>query len=135
MKTLAVLERLVPLAPLHQPHNLLPIAKLLKRTPDLPQVACFDTSFHRTNPGVAQRFALPAELHEAGVQRYGFHGLSYEYIAGELPRVDARAAAAKTIVLHLGTGSSMCSIDAGRGVATTMGFTTADGLAMGTRCG
>src|SRR5262245_48509665 len=134
-KTLAALERLVPLAPLHQPHNLLPIAKLLRRAPDLPQVACFDTSFHRTNPDVAQRFALPAELHDAGVQRYGFHGLSYEYIAAELPRVDARAAAAKTIVLHLGNGSSMCAMDAGRGVATTMGFTTTDGLAMGTRCG
>jgi acetate kinase len=134
-KTLAALERLVPLAPLHQPHNLLPIDKLLKRTPDLPQVACFDTSFHRANPDVAQRFALPAELHDAGVQRYGFHGLSYEYIATELPRVDARAAAAKTIVLHLGNGSSMCAMDAGQGVATTMGFTTTDGLAMGTRCG
>ena len=134
-KTLAALERLVPLAPLHQPHNLLPIATLLKRTPDLPQVACFDTSFHRTNPDVAQRFALPAELHDAGVQRYGFHGLSYEYIAAELPRVDARAAASKTIVLHLGNGASMCAMDAGLGVATTMGFTTTDGLAMGTRCG
>jgi acetate kinase len=134
-KTLAALERLVPLAPLHQPHNLLPIDKFLKRTPDLPQVACFDTSFHRANPDVAQRFALPAELHDAGVQRYGFHGLSYEYIATELPRVDARAAAAKTIVLHLGNGSSMCAMDAGQGVATTMGFTTTDGLAMGTRCG
>src|SRR5439155_8395454 len=96
--TLKALERLIPLAPLHQPHNLAPIAPLLERAPDLPQVACFDTSFHRTNPDVAQRFALPAELHDAGVQRYGFHGLSYEYIAAEFPRVDAKAAAAKTIV-------------------------------------
>jgi len=134
-KTLEALERLIPLAPLHQPHNVSPIAQLLKRAPALPQVACFDTSFHRTNPDVAQRFALPAELHDAGVQRYGFHGLSYEYIAAELSRVDARAAAGKTIVLHLGNGSSMCAMDAGRSVATTMGFTATDGLAMGTRCG
>jgi acetate kinase len=134
-KTLKALERLIPLAPLHQPHNLLPMARLLDRAPELPQVACFDTSFHRTSPDVARRFALPAELHDAGVQRYGFHGLSYEYIAAELPRVDAKAAAAKTIVLHLGNGSSMCAMEAGRGVATTMGFTAADGLPMGTRCG
>jgi len=133
--TLKALERLIPLAPLHQPHNLAPIARLLERAPDLPQVACFDTSFHRTNPDVAQRFALPAELHDAGVQRYGFHGLSYEYIAAEFPRVDAKAAAAKTSVLHLGNGSSMCAMDAGRSVATTMGFSPADGLPMGTRCG
>src|SRR2546425_4831890 len=112
--TLKALERLIPLAPLHQPHNLAPIAPLLERAPDLPQVACFDTSFHRTNPDVAQRFALPAELHDAGVQRYGFHGLSYEYIAAEFPRVDAKAAAAKTIVLHLGNGSSMCAMEIGR---------------------
>jgi acetate kinase len=134
-KTLDALERLSPLAPLHQPHNLAPMVRLLKLAPDLPQVACFDTAFHRTSPDVAQRFALPEELHDAGVQRYGFHGLSYEYISAELPRVDARAAAAKTIVLHLGNGSSMCAMDAGRGVATTMGFTATDGLPMGTRCG
>jgi acetate kinase len=120
-KTLEALERFTPLAPLHQQHNLAPIIRLLKLEPDLPQVACFDTSFHRTNPDVAQRFALPAELHDAGVQRYGFHGLSYEYIAAELARVDARAAAGKTIVLHLGNGSSLCAMDAGRSVATTMG--------------
>jgi acetate kinase len=134
-KTLEALERLIPLAPLHQPHNVSPIAQLLKRAPALPQVACFDTSFHRTNPDVAQRFALPAELHDAGVQRYGFHGLSYEYIASEFPRVNANAASAKTIVLHLGNGSSMCAVETGRSVATTMGFTPADGLPMGTRCG
>jgi acetate kinase len=93
-KTLEALDRLIPLAPLHQPHNLSPMRGLLGREPDLPQLACFDTSFHRTNPDVAQRFALPAELHDAGVQRYGFHGLSYEYIASELPRVDAKAASA-----------------------------------------
>ena len=134
-KTLEALQRLIPLAPLHQSHNLAPIARLLKRAPELPQVACFDTAFHRTNPDVAQRFALPEELHEVGVQRYGFHGLSYEYVAAELRRVDAAAAAGKTIVLHLGNGSSMCAMAAGRSAATTMGFTATDGLPMGTRCG
>jgi acetate kinase len=132
---LQALERFIPLAPLHQPHNLAPIALLLTRAPDLPQVACFDTSFHRTNPDVAQRFALPVELHEAGVRRYGFHGLSYEYIASILSRFDAKAATGQTIVLHLGNGSSMCAMEAGRSVASTMGFTPVDGLAMGTRCG
>jgi acetate kinase len=134
-QTIKALERFIPLAPLHQPHNLAPIARLLERSPEVPQVACFDTSFHRTNPDVAQRFALPAELHDAGVQRYGFHGLSYEYIASELPRLDARAASGKTVVLHLGNGASMCAMDAGRSLATTMSFTPADGLPMGTRCG
>jgi acetate kinase len=132
---LEALERLVPLAPLHQPHNLSPIAALLDRAPTLPQVVCFDTAFHRTAPEVAQRFALPVALHEAGIRRYGFHGLSYEYIAGVLPRFDARAAAGRTIVLHLGNGASMCAIAAGRSVATTMSFTALDGLPMGTRCG
>jgi acetate kinase len=132
---LEALERLVPLAPLHQPHNLSPIVALLDRAPTLPQVVCFDTAFHRTVPEVAQRFALPEALHEAGVRRYGFHGLSYEYIAGVLPRFDARAAAGRTIVLHLGNGASMCAIAAGRSVATTMSFTALDGLPMGTRCG
>jgi acetate kinase len=134
-QTIKALERFIPLAPLHQPHNLAPIARLLERSPELPQVACFDTSFHRTNPDVAQRFALPAELHDAGVQRYGFHGLSYEYIASELPRLDAKAASGKTVVLHLGNGASICAMEAGRSVATTMAFTPADGLPMGTRCG
>jgi acetate kinase len=134
-KTLEALARLIPLAPLHQPHSLSPMVRLLERQPALPQVACFDTSFHRTNPDLAQRFALPEELHDAGVQRYGFHGLSYEYIAEEFPHVDASAPLAKTVVLHLGNGSSMCAMDGGRSVATTMGFTPADGLPMGTRCG
>ena len=132
---LADLGRLVPLAPLHQPHNLSPIVALLDRSPDLPQVACFDTAFHRTNPDLAQRFALPEDLHDAGVRRYGFHGLSYEYIASALPRVDARAAAGRTVVLHLGNGASMCAMEAGRSVASTMSFTPVDGLPMGTRCG
>ncbi len=132
---LKALEQFVPLAPLHQPHNLSPIAALLERAPELPQVVCFDTAFHRTNPDVAQRFALPAELHEAGVRRYGFHGLSYEYIASVLAGFDAKAAAGRTIVLHLGNGSSMCALASGKSVASTMGFTAVDGLAMGTRCG
>ena len=132
---LEALRQLIPLAPLHQPHNLSPIETLLVRAPDLPQVACFDTAFHRTNPEVAQRFALPEEFHDAGVRRYGFHGLSYEYIAGALPRLEARAAAGRTIVLHLGNGASMCAMDAGRSVTSTMTFTPVDGLPMGTRSG
>jgi|SoiMethySBSTD1v2_1073268.scaffolds.fasta_scaffold00714_28 acetate kinase len=132
---LAELEQFIPLAPLHQPHNLTPIRILLDRRPDLPQVACFDTAFHSTNPPIAQRFAIPADLHDAGVRRYGFHGLSYEYIASVLPDHDRRAAANRTVVCHLGNGSSMCAIDAGKSIASTMGFTALDGLAMGTRCG
>ncbi len=132
---LEALERLVPLAPLHQPHNLAPIRTLLERAPDIPQVACFDTAFHGSSPPVAQLFALPLELAEAGVRRYGFHGLSYEYIASILPQTDARAAAGRTVILHLGNGSSMCAVRAGRSVASTMGFTAVDGLPMGTRCG
>jgi len=131
----AALDKLVPLAPLHQPHNLAAIRLLLERAPDLPQVACFDTAFHRTCPEISQRFALPSELHDAGVRRYGFHGLSYEYIASTLPGYDARAAAGRTVVLHLGNGASMCAMAASRAVATTMGFTAVDGLPMGTRCG
>jgi acetate kinase len=132
---LARLERLVPLAPLHQPHNLLPIRTLAARLPDLAQVACFDTGFHCVQSAVARAFALPRELSDAGVRRYGFHGLSYEYIASVLPQYDARAAAGRTIVLHLGNGASMCAMHAGRSVATTMGFTAVDGLPMGTRTG
>jgi len=134
-EVLARLEKFVPLAPLHQPHNLAPIRMLLEGAPELAQVACFDTSFHRSNPDIAQRFAIPDELHEAGVRRYGFHGLSYEYIASVLAEHDAQAAAGKTVVLHLGNGSSMCALDGGRSVASTMGFTAVDGLPMGTRCG
>ena len=131
----AALEKYVPLAPLHQAHNLAPIRALLARMPDLPQVACFDTSFHRSQPPVAQAFALPASITDRGVLRYGFHGLSYEYIASALPARSARAAQGRTIVLHLGNGASMCAMKAGRSVASTMGFTAADGLPMGTRCG
>jgi acetate kinase len=132
---LCALEKFVPLAPLHQPHNLAPIRMLLGTLPEVAQVACFDTSFHRTNPDLAQRFAIPAELHDAGVRRYGFHGLSYEYIASVLREHDAQAAAGKTVVLHLGNGSSMCALEGGKSVASTMGFTAVDGLPMGTRCG
>jgi acetate kinase len=131
----AGLEKLVPLAPLHQPHNLAPIRALMERTPALPQVACFDTAFHHGQPPVAQAFALPKAITDRGVRRYGFHGLSYEYIAQTLPQYDARAAAGKTVVLHLGNGASMCAIAAGTSVASTMGFTAVDGLPMGTRCG
>ena len=132
---LDALREFVPLAPLHQPHNLSPIELIMQRLPAMPQVACFDTAFHRSNPEVAQMFALPAKFHEEGVRRYGFHGLSYEYIASVLPQVDGRAAQGRTVVLHLGNGASMCAIANGRSVASTMGFTAVDGLPMGTRCG
>ncbi len=132
---LAELHTLIPLAPLHEPHNLSPVAALHKLAPHLPQVACFDTAFHAGNPEVAVRFALPYELHEAGVRRYGFHGLSYEYIASRLPHVDAHAAKGRTVVMHLGNGASMCALSAGRSIASSMGFTALDGLPMGTRCG
>jgi len=132
---LAALERFIPLAPLHQPHNLAPIRMLLARRPDLPQVACFDTAFHATNPAVAQRFAIPADLHDAGVRRYGFHGLSYEYVASVMPEHDARTAVGRVVVCHLGNGSSMCAIENRSSVASTMGFTALDGLPMGTRSG
>jgi acetate kinase len=108
---------------------------LLERAPDLPQVACFDTAFHRSVPEIAQRFALPAALHEVGIRRYGFHGLSYEYIASVLAGFDEAAARGRTVVLHLGNGASMCALNGGRSVATTMGFTAVEGLPMGTRCG
>jgi acetate kinase len=129
------LDELVPLAPLHQPHNLAPIRAIAARWPALPQVACFDTAFHGTNPELAQMFALPHALHEAGVRRYGFHGLSYEYIASALPAVDAAAARGRVVVAHLGNGASMCAMHGCRSVASTMGFTAVDGLMMGTRTG
>ena len=132
---LAKLESLVPLAPLHQPHNLAAIRAVARHAPALPQVACFDTSFHRTQPAVAQHFAIPRHLTESGIQRYGFHGLSYEYIASRFPHVDPQSAAGRTIVAHLGNGASMCAMQNGVSVATTMSFTPLDGLVMGTRCG
>jgi acetate kinase len=134
-EVLAKLDRYVPLAPLHQPHNLAAIRETLERLPGIPEVACFDTAFHRTIPEVAQLFALPPRFAAAGIRRYGFHGLSYEYVASQLSALDARAAAGRTVVFHLGNGSSMCAMLGGRSVATTMGFTAVDGLPMGTRCG
>jgi acetate kinase len=134
-EVLVALERLVPLAPLHQPHNLAAIRAAIEAMPFLPQVACFDTAFHRTQPEVAQQFGLPRHLTDEGVRRYGFHGLSYEYIASKLPNIDFRAATGRTIVAHLGNGASMCALLAGKSIATTMSFTPVDGLVMGTRVG
>ena len=131
----ARLERLVALAPLHQPHNLAPIRSLLANFPDLPQVACFDTAFHRTHEPVADYYAIPHQLHAEGVRRYGFHGLSYEYIAKTLPQVAPETAKGRVIVAHLGSGASMCALKGGRSVESTMGFTALDGLPMGTRPG
>src|SRR5208283_3088478 len=129
------LETLIPLAPLHQPPNLAPIRTLLATRPDLPQVACFDTAFHRTQPIVAELFALPKHFYDEGVRRYGFHGLSYQFIARRLASVAPEAAAGKTVVAHLGNGVSMCAMHGGLSVATTMGFTALDGCPMGTRTG
>jgi acetate kinase len=134
-RVLADLERLVPLAPLHQPNNLAPIRALLRRSPELPQVACFDTAFHRGHPELADRFAIPEALHEEGIRRYGFHGLSYEYVAGRLPELAPELARGRVIVAHLGSGCSMCALRGGRSIESTMGFTALDGLPMGTRPG
>ncbi|OAF11818.1 acetate kinase [Bradyrhizobium centrolobii] len=129
------LERFVALAPLHQPYNLAPIRSLLANFPALPQVACFDTAFHRTHDAVADHYAIPQQLHAEGVRRYGFHGLSYEYIARTLPSVAPDIARRRVIVAHLGSGASMCALKEGRSVESTMGFTALDGLPMGTRPG
>jgi len=129
------LERFVTLAPLHQPHNLAPIRSLLANFPALPQVACFDTAFHRTHDIVADHYAIPQQLYAEGVRRYGFHGLSYEYIARTLPSVAPDIARGRVTVAHLGSGASMCAIKDGRSVESTMGFTALDGLPMGTRPG
>jgi acetate kinase len=132
---LARLEKLIPLAPLHQPHNLAPARTVLEIAPHLPQIACFDTGFHAAQPALAQAFALPADITERGVRRYGFHGLSYEYVASVLPELDPQLARGRVIVAHLGNGASLCAMHAGRSVASTMGFTAVDGLPMGTRSG
>jgi acetate kinase len=129
------LQALVPLAPLHQPHNIAGIEAAEAAFPGVPQVACFDTAFHRTHPFTADVYAIPRKLYEDGVRRYGFHGLSYEFIAGRLRQVAPIEAAGRTIVAHLGNGASMCALKDGRSVASTMGFTALDGLPMGTRCG
>jgi len=132
---LEALEALTPLAPLHQPHNLAPIRALAAARPGLAQVACFDTAFHATMPDEASRLALPRAISDSGVRRYGFHGLSYEYIARRLGVVAPALAGGRVIVAHLGNGASLCAMDAGRSVDTTMGFTALDGLVMGTRPG
>jgi len=130
------LARLIPLAPLHQPHNLDAIRAIAELQPELPQVACFDTAFHRSQPAVAQLFALPRAITEQGVRRYGFHGLSYEYIAQVLPEhLDQATANGRVIVAHLGNGASMCAMQNRKSVASTMGFTAIEGLMMGTRSG
>jgi acetate kinase len=129
------LEKYVPLAPLHQPNNLAPIRSLRAQFPELPQVACFDTAFHRAHGALADHYALPEHLYVEGVRRYGFHGLSYEYIASRLPSMSPAAAAGRVIVAHLGSGASMCALDDGKSVESTLGFTALDGLPMGTRPG
>jgi acetate kinase len=134
-EVLSELERLTPLAPLHQPHSLAGIRAIQNFCPSLPQAACFDTAFHSTQPRLARLFGLPHEITDRGVYRYGFHGLSYEYIASVLPRFDPVAADGRTVVAHLGHGASLCALRAGQSIATTMGFSTLDGLPMGTRCG
>jgi len=134
-EVLSELRDLVPLAPLHQPYNLAAIEAVADSLPEVPQVACFDTSFHRGQPAVAELVPLPGEIRRAGVQRYGFHGLSYEYIASVLPRVAPQIAGGRVLVAHLGSGASLCALREGRSVETTLGFTALDGLCMGTRPG
>ena len=129
------LERFVPLAPLHQPNNLGPIRVILERQPRMLQVACFDTAFHRGHPEVADRYAVPDPLYEEGVRRYGFHGLSYEYISRRLGEIAPETAKGRVVVAHLGSGASMCALVEGKSVESTMGFTALDGLPMGTRPG
>jgi acetate kinase len=129
------LEQLVPLAPLHQPHNLAAMKSIARMKPDVPQVACFDTAFHSTQPPVAVAFALPRDVTDLGVKRYGFHGLSYEYIASVLPDYAGAIADERVVVAHLGNGASMCALQGRKSRATTMSFTALDGLPMGTRCG
>ena len=131
----AELARLIPLAPLHQPHNLAAIRAVARNHPELPQVACFDTAFHRQRPAVSDRFALPYDLYEKGIRRYGFHGISYEYIVSRLETIAPDLRQGRVVVAHLGSGCSMCAIRRGRSVETTMSFSALDGLPMGTRCG
>jgi acetate kinase len=132
---LAALAKLELLAPLHQPHNLAPIRAIFDAAPHIPQVACFDTAFHRSQSNVVQSFALPRRFTEAGIRRYGFHGLSYEFLVSRIGDVCPEIASARVILAHLGNGASLCAVNRGRSVASTMGFTAVDGLMMGTRCG
>jgi acetate kinase len=132
---LTSLDRLVPLAPLHEPHNIAPMRAIARARPDLPQIACFDTAFHHDMPRLATRLAIPLQYETEGVRRYGFHGLSYEYIAGELQKLAPALSKGRVIVAHLGNGASLCAMEGGHSVDTTMGFSALDGLVMGTRCG
>lgn len=132
---LTSLKKLIPLAPLHQPHNLAPIEAIASDQPALPQVACFDTAFHRSQPTLAQAFALPRDITAAGIRRYGFHGLSYEFIVSRFAEINPPLAEARLVIAHLGNGASLCAVNKGRSVASTMGFTAVEGLMMGTRCG
>ena len=129
------LAKLEPLAPLHQPHNLAPIRAITELAPEIPQIACFDTAFHRAQSNLAQAFALPRRFAEEGVRRYGFHGLSYEYLVSRLKELAPDLAGRRIVFAHLGNGASLCAVKDGRSVASTMGFTAVDGLMMGTRCG
>jgi len=133
--TIAALRALEPLAPLHQPHNLACVEAAAAAFPDALQIACFDTAFHRTHPFVNDTFALPRQWFERGVRRYGFHGLSYNYITSEIARTEPDLATGRVVIAHLGNGASMCAVRDGRSVGSTMGFTALDGLPMGTRCG
>lgn len=132
---MAQLEALVPLAPLHQPHNLAAVRAAMAAFPDAVQIGCFDTAFHKGHPFVNDAFALPRRFYDQGVRRYGFHGLSYDYITGVLRRDWPELAQGKTVIAHLGNGASMCAVAAGRSMGSTMGFSALDGLPMGTRCG
>ena len=129
------LDEFVPLAPLHQPHNLRAVRAVAALLPEIPQVGCFDTAFHRTQPARAQAFALPRAISAEGVKRYGFHGLSYDYVARQLPEVVGERASGAVVIAHLGNGASMCALRNGKSVASTMGFTAVEGLMMGTRTG
>ena len=136
--TEAVLDDLVeltPLAPLHEPHNVAPMRAIMDAAPQLSQIACFDTAFHRTQSNLAQAFALPRRFAEEGVRRYGFHGLSYEFLVSRLKELAPELARGRIVFAHLGNGASLCAVKDGRSVASTMGFTAVDGLMMGTRCG
>jgi acetate kinase len=132
---IATLKRLIPLAPLHEPHNIAGIEAAMKAFPSIPQVACFDTAFHRSHPFIDDTFALPRSYYDEGVRRYGFHGLSYEFITRSLRKIAPQIAREDVVIAHLGNGASMCAVRDGRAVASTMSFTALDGLPMGTRCG
>jgi acetate kinase len=132
---IASLKQLIPLAPLHEPHNIAGIEAAMKAFPSIPQVACFDTAFHRSHPFIDDTFALPRSYYDEGVRRYGFHGLSYEFITRQLRKIAPQIAREDVVIAHLGNGASMCAVRDGRAVASTMSFTALDGLPMGTRCG